>query len=58
MIVIFDGDEYVINGEKIFVIVGFCVIYIVVWVMLDKFLGCLVIKLFIVFCEYFGVIVE
>ncbi len=34
-----DGDEYVINGEKIFVTAGSRASHIVVWATLDKSLG-------------------
>jgi acyl-CoA dehydrogenase len=34
-----DGDEYVINGEKIFVTAGSRATHIVVWATLDKSLG-------------------
>lgn len=43
-----DGDYYVFNGEKIYVIFGECVDCVVVWVSLDFKLGCVVIKLFVV----------
>lgn len=36
IIVCLDGDYYILNGEKIFVIVGECVDIVVVWVLLDK----------------------
>ncbi|WP_197495276.1 acyl-CoA dehydrogenase family protein, partial [Mycobacterium kyorinense] len=43
-----DGDEYVINGEKIFVTAGSRATHIVVWATLDKSLGRPAIKSFIV----------
>ncbi|MDT5364652.1 MAG: acyl-CoA dehydrogenase, partial [Mycobacterium sp.] len=43
-----DGDEYVINGEKIFVTAGSRASHIVVWATLDKSLGRAAIKSFIV----------
>lgn len=53
-----DGDEYVINGEKIFVTAGSRCTHIVVWATLDKSLGRAAIKSFIVPREHPGVIVE
>lgn len=53
-----DGDEYVINGEKIFVTAGSRATHIVVWATLDKSLGRPAIKSFIVPREYPGVSVE
>lgn len=53
-----DGDEYVINGEKIFVTAGSRATHIVVWATLDKSLGRPAIKSFIVPREHPGVIVE
>jgi len=53
-----DGDEYVINGEKIFVTAGSRATHIVVWATLDKSLGRAAIKSFIVPREHPGVIVE
>ncbi|MGV0837210.1 acyl-CoA dehydrogenase family protein [Mycolicibacterium thermoresistibile] len=53
-----DGDEYVINGEKIFVTAGARASHIVVWATLDKSLGRAAIKSFIVPREHPGVIVE
>ncbi|OBG40577.1 MULTISPECIES: acyl-CoA dehydrogenase family protein [Mycobacteriaceae] len=53
-----DGDEYVINGEKIFVTAGSRCTHIVVWATLDKALGRAAIKSFIVPREHPGVIVE
>jgi len=53
-----DGDEYVINGEKIYVTAGGRASHIVVWATLDKSLGRAAIKSFIVPREYPGVIVE
>ncbi|MFA5708385.1 acyl-CoA dehydrogenase family protein [Mycolicibacterium sp.] len=53
-----DGDEYVINGEKIFVTAGSRASHIVVWATLDKSKGRAAIKSFIVPREHPGVIVE
>ncbi|MGB3482361.1 MAG: acyl-CoA dehydrogenase family protein [Mycobacterium sp.] len=53
-----DGDEYVINGEKIFVTAGSRATHIVVWATLDKSLGRAAIKSFVVPREHPGVIVE
>src|SRR5246127_4487709 len=53
-----DGDEYVINGEKIFVTAGSRAPHIVVWATLDKPLGRAAIKSFIVPREHPGVAVE
>jgi acyl-CoA dehydrogenase len=53
-----DGDEYVINGEKIFVTAGSRATHIVVWATLDKSKGRAAIKSFIVPREYPGVTVE
>jgi acyl-CoA dehydrogenase len=53
-----DGDEYVINGEKIFVTAGSRATHIVVWATLDKSLGRPAIKSFIVPREHPGVTVE
>ncbi|KAA1432877.1 acyl-CoA dehydrogenase family protein [Mycolicibacter arupensis] len=53
-----DGDEYVINGEKIFVTAGSRCTHIVVWATLDKALGRAAIKSFIVPREHPGVTVE
>jgi acyl-CoA dehydrogenase len=53
-----DGDEYVINGEKIFVTAGSRASHIVVWATLDKALGRSAIKSFIVPREHPGVTVE
>jgi acyl-CoA dehydrogenase len=52
-----DGDEYVINGEKIFVTAGSRASHIVVWATLDKSLGRAAIKSFIVPREHPGVTV-
>ena len=43
-----DGDEYVINGEKIYVTAGSRATHIVVWATLDKAQGRAAIKSFIV----------
>ncbi|MCW2685390.1 MAG: acyl-CoA dehydrogenase domain protein [Mycobacterium sp.] len=53
-----DGDEYVINGEKIYVTAGSRASHIVVWATLDKSLGRAAIKSFIVPREHPGVTVE
>jgi acyl-CoA dehydrogenase len=53
-----DGDEYVINGEKIFVTAGSRATHIVVWATLNKSLGRPAIKSFIVPREHPGVTVE
>src|SRR5580692_8341454 len=53
-----DGDEYVINGEKIFVTAGSRATHIVVWATLDKSMGRPAIKSFIVPREHPGVTVE
>jgi acyl-CoA dehydrogenase len=45
---VLDGDEYVINGEKIFVTAGDRADAIVVWATLDKNLGRAAIKSFVV----------
>jgi acyl-CoA dehydrogenase len=53
-----DGDEYVINGEKIFVTAGSRATPIVVWATLDKSKGRAAIKSFIIPREHPGVTVE
>ena len=53
-----DGDEYVINGEKIFVTAGSRATHIVVWATLDKSEGRAAIKSFIVPRDHPGVTVE
>ncbi|MEX0579506.1 MAG: acyl-CoA dehydrogenase family protein [Mycobacterium sp.] len=55
---ILDGDEYVINGEKIYVTAGSRATHIVVWATLDKSRGRAAIKSFIVPREHPGVTVE
>ena len=55
---VLDGDEYVINGEKIFVTAGSRATHIVVWATVDKTLGRAAIKSFVVPREHPGVIVE
>ena len=55
---VLDGDEYVINGEKIYVTAGSRATHIVVWATLDKSLGRAAIKSFIVPREHPGVSVE
>ena len=53
-----EGDEYVINGEKIYVTAGSRASHIVVWATLDKTKGRAAIKSFIVPREHPGVTVE
>jgi acyl-CoA dehydrogenase len=53
-----DGDEYVINGEKIFVTAGSRATHIVVWATLDKAQGRAAIKSFVVPRDHPGVTVE
>src|ERR1700746_3235512 len=53
-----DGDEYVINGEKIFVTAGSRATHLVVWATLDKSKGRPATKSFIVPREHPGVSVE
>lgn len=55
---VLDGDEYVINGEKIFVTSGERSDCIVVWATLDKSLGRAAIKSFVVEKDTPGVKVE
>ncbi|MEI6251852.1 MAG: acyl-CoA dehydrogenase family protein [Mycobacteriaceae bacterium] len=55
---VLDGDEYVINGEKIYVTAGARASHIVVWATLDKSKGRAAIKSFIVPREHPGVTVE
>jgi acyl-CoA dehydrogenase len=55
---VLDGDEYVINGEKVFVTAGSRATHIVVWATLDKSLGRAAIKSFVVPREHPGVTVE
>ena len=45
---VLDGDEYVINGEKIFVTAGSRADHVVVWATLDKTVGRAAIKSFVV----------
>ncbi|KXT56959.1 acyl-CoA dehydrogenase family protein [Gordonia sp. PS3] len=45
---VLDGDEYVINGEKIFVTAGSRADHVVVWATLDKSVGRAAIKSFVV----------
>ena len=52
---VLDGDEYVINGEKIFVTAGSRATHIVVWATVDKSLGRAAIKSFVVPREHPGV---
>ncbi len=53
-----DGDEYVINGEKIFITAGSRATHVVVWATLDKSQGRAAIKSFIVPRDHPGVTVE
>jgi len=53
-----EGDEYVLNGEKIYVTAGSRASHIVVWATLDKSKGRPAIKSFIVPREHPGVTVE
>lgn len=53
-----DGDEYVINGEKIYVTAGSRATHIVVWATLDKAQGRAAIKSFVVPRDHPGVTVE
>src|ERR1700733_11926017 len=53
-----DDDEYVINGEKIFVTAGSRATHIVVWATLDKAAGRAAIKSFVVPRDHPGVTVE
>jgi acyl-CoA dehydrogenase len=55
---VLDGDEYVINGEKIFVTAGDRANAIVVWATLDKSLGRAAIKSFVVEKGTPGMVVE
>ncbi|MEH3140518.1 MAG: acyl-CoA dehydrogenase family protein [Mycobacterium kyogaense] len=55
---VLDGDEYVINGEKIYVTAGSRATHIVVWATLDKSMGRAAIKSFIVPRDHPGVTVE
>lgn len=53
-----DGDEYVLNGEKIFVTSGDRADHIVVWATLDRELGRAAIKSFVVAKGTPGMVVE
>ncbi|MFE0751577.1 acyl-CoA dehydrogenase family protein [Gordonia sp. NPDC058843] len=53
-----DGDEYVINGEKIYVTAGSRATHIVVWATVDKSLGRAAIKSFVVPRTHPGVTIE
>ncbi|MGH3518603.1 MAG: acyl-CoA dehydrogenase family protein [Haloechinothrix sp.] len=53
-----DGDEYVLNGEKIFVTAGGRADSVVVWATLDKSLGRAAIKSFVVEKNRQGISVE
>lgn len=53
-----DGDEYVLNGEKIFVTCGERADHVVVWATLDKSLGRAAIKSFVVAKGTPGMVVE
>ena len=52
-----DGDDYLINGEKIFVTAGSRADHVVVWATLDKSLGRAAIKSFVVPMDTEGVTV-
>ncbi|ALG86443.1 acyl-CoA dehydrogenase family protein [Gordonia phthalatica] len=54
---VLDGDEYVINGEKIFVTAGSRADHVVVWATLDKSVGRAAIKSFVVPLNSTGVTV-
>ncbi|GAA3958574.1 acyl-CoA dehydrogenase family protein [Gordonia caeni] len=54
---VLDGDEYVLNGEKIFVTAGSRASHIVVWASVDKSLGRAAIKSFVVPRDHPGVTV-
>ncbi len=53
-----DGDDYIINGEKIYVTAGSRATHIVVWATVDKSAGRAAIKSFVVPREHPGVSVE
>lgn len=53
-----DGDDYIINGEKIFVTAGSRADHIVVWATVDKSAGRAAIKSFVVPREHDGVTIE
>ena len=53
-----DGDDYILNGEKIFVTAGSRADHIVVWATVDKSAGRAAIKSFVVPREHEGVTVE
>ncbi|MBT0565603.1 acyl-CoA dehydrogenase family protein [Williamsia sp. CHRR-6] len=55
---VLDGDDYVINGEKIYVTAGSRATHIVVWATVDKSLGRAAIKSFVVPREHPGVTIE
>ncbi|MGV1088509.1 MAG: acyl-CoA dehydrogenase family protein [Mycobacterium sp.] len=55
---VLDGDEYIINGEKIYVTAGSRATHIVVWASVDKALGRAAIKSFIVPRNHPGVSIE
>jgi acyl-CoA dehydrogenase len=55
---VLDGDEYVLNGEKIFVTAGGRCDSVVVWASLDKSLGRAAIKSFVVEKGTPGMVVE
>ncbi|MBM7368754.1 acyl-CoA dehydrogenase family protein [Gordonia hydrophobica] len=54
---VLDGDDYVINGEKIFVTAGSRADHVVVWATLDKSVGRAAIKSFVVPLNSTGVTV-
>ncbi|MFJ6097797.1 acyl-CoA dehydrogenase family protein [Williamsia muralis] len=53
-----DGDDYIINGEKIYVTAGSRADHIVVWATVDKSAGRAAIKSFVVPREHEGVTIE
>ncbi|PYE12958.1 acyl-CoA dehydrogenase [Williamsia limnetica] len=53
-----DGDDYIINGEKIYVTAGSRADHIVVWASVDKSAGRAAIKSFVVPREHPGVTIE
>ena len=55
---VLDGDEYVLNGEKIFVTAGARSTHIVVWATVDKTKGRAAIKSFVVPREHPGLSVD
>ncbi|MBJ7290580.1 acyl-CoA dehydrogenase family protein [Williamsia sp.] len=55
---VLDGDDYIINGEKIYVTAGSRATHIVVWATVDKSAGRAAIKSFVVPREHPGVTIE